>query len=124
MIFRNPHTWTQVFYCVELILLAAAATARRSFVMWFSGAPLKKTGVKPNACFEFQVTNDHRQVIREWRIPISVGELSRVGFQIVCRHLPAVDVSSCVFEPGASPHNFNWRRGGGTLGPGLDIHGF
>ena len=35
-----------------------------------------KTGVKPETVCELQDTNDHRQVERKWRLPISVGELS------------------------------------------------
>ena len=35
-----------------------------------------KTGVKPETVCELQDTNDHRQVERKWRLPISVGKLS------------------------------------------------
>lgn len=58
-----------------------------------------KTGVKPETVCELQDTNDHRQVERKWRLPISVGELSALeGRFIVRAHILCVlvmDVSSC-----------------------------
>lgn len=55
-----------------------------------------KTGVKPETVCELQDTNDHRQVERKWRLPISVGELSTLEgrlknlcHQVVCTAMDA-----------------------------------
>ena len=44
-----------------------------------------KTGVKPETVCELQDTNDHRQVERKWRLPISVGELSALEGRFIDR---------------------------------------
>lgn len=58
-----------------------------------------KTGVKPETVCELQDTNDHRQVERKWRLPISVGELSALEGRFIDRAhtmcVLAMDVSSC-----------------------------
>ena len=46
-----------------------------------------KTGVKPETVCELQDTNDHRQVERKWRLPISVGELSALEGRFIDRAL-------------------------------------
>jgi len=54
-----------------------------------------KTGVKPERVCELQDTNDHRQVERKWRLPISVGELSALEGRFINHALysmRAVDV--------------------------------
>ena len=47
-----------------------------------------KTGVKPETVCELQDTNDHRQVERKWRLPISVGELSTLEGRLINLLLP------------------------------------
>ena len=47
-----------------------------------------KTGVKPETVCELQDTNDHRQVERKWRLPISVGELSALEGRFIDRAHP------------------------------------
>lgn len=42
-----------------------------------------KTGVKPETVCELQDTNDHRQVERKWRLPISVGKLSALEGRLI-----------------------------------------
>lgn len=52
-----------------------------------------KTGVKPETVCELQDTNDHRQVERKWRLPISVGKLSALEGRLMNLHRSAaVDV--------------------------------
>lgn len=52
-----------------------------------------KTGVKPETVCELQDTNDHRQVERKWRLPISVGKLSALEGRLMNLQLiAAVDV--------------------------------
>ena len=61
-----------------------------------------KTGVKPETVCELQDTNDHRQVERKWRLPISVGKLSALEGRLTnLRINAAVDVSSSVVMAGA-----------------------
>lgn len=50
-----------------------------------------KTGVKPETVCELQDTNDHRQVERKWRLPISVGKLSALEGRLI--NLPSHDGS-------------------------------
>ena len=50
-----------------------------------------KTGVKPETVCELQDTNDHRQVERKWRLPISVGKLSGLEGRLI--NLPSHDGS-------------------------------
>lgn len=45
-----------------------------------------KTGVKPETVCELQDTNDHRQVERKWRLPISVGKLSALEGRLINLH--------------------------------------
>lgn len=45
-----------------------------------------KTGVKPETVCELQDTNDHRQVERKWRLPISVGKLSALEGRLMNLH--------------------------------------
>ena len=51
-----------------------------------------KTGVKPETVCELQDTNDHRQVERKWRLPISVGKLSALEGRLINLVNLAVDV--------------------------------
>ena len=46
-----------------------------------------KTGVKPETVCELQDTNDHRQVERKWRLPISVGKLSALEGRSINLHM-------------------------------------
>ena len=46
-----------------------------------------KTGVKPETVCELQDTNDHRQVERKWRLPISVGKLSALEGRLINLHI-------------------------------------
>ena len=59
-----------------------------------------KTGVKPETVCELQDTNDHRQVERKWRLPISVGKLSALEGRLINLHQSAaVDVRHAVNRP-------------------------
>lgn len=74
-----------------------------------------KTGVKPETVCELQDTNDHRQVERKWRLPISVGKLSALEGRLMNLHIiAAVDVSSCCAHAPAhvvsARRDFIWRR--------------
>lgn len=57
-----------------------------------------KTGVKPETVCELQDTNDHRQVERKWRLPISVGKLSALEGRLINLHhlCAAMDVRHAV----------------------------
>lgn len=58
-----------------------------------------KTGVKPETVCELQDTNDHRQVERKWRLPISVGKLSALEGRLMNLHpIAAVDVRHAVLS--------------------------
>ena len=64
-----------------------------------------KTGVKPETVCELQDTNDHRQVERKWRLPISVGKLSTLEGRLINLHhvvCAAVDVRHAVIQCDAS----------------------
>lgn len=70
-----------------------------------------KTGVKPETVCELQDTNDHRQVERKWRLPISVGKLSALEGRLMNLHnLCSRGRSSC----GAMSIRHTWCRASDT----------
>ena len=52
-----------------------------------------KIGLKPEIVCELQDTNEHRQIERKWRLPISVGKLSALEGRLINLHTyAAMDV--------------------------------